>query len=284
MFCGQCGNNISDGAKFCNQCGWKVPEVSGMPAKNRKLKGSMSATSGNNTVYGNGIMQQTTEQQEGQSGVTNSAPVAANVTEANITAQSVAQTGTVVPVVKPPKKTKRVWIWILLIVLVLGLGATATVLYIKYADSAEDEDDDRDSDKDDDEDDDGDDDGDSPKGPYGEYVSKSKRAADAQLIGGTLNALEVIACDPSISWGEDEIIYVKFTTEGSVYGSDNEEVISALNDIMGSNTNVSEWGGFELWAKKTEYAVEFATSWEYNELAEISPSLANRFSMTSVEQ
>jgi predicted amidophosphoribosyltransferase len=25
MFCGSCGTNIKDGAKFCPGCGWKVP-------------------------------------------------------------------------------------------------------------------------------------------------------------------------------------------------------------------------------------------------------------------
>jgi predicted amidophosphoribosyltransferase len=31
MFCGSCGTNIKDGAKFCPGCGWKVPDTGTQP-------------------------------------------------------------------------------------------------------------------------------------------------------------------------------------------------------------------------------------------------------------
>ncbi|MBO5166129.1 MAG: hypothetical protein J6B90_05940 [Lachnospiraceae bacterium] len=32
MFCANCGNQVSDDEKFCNQCGWRKPEGTGAPA------------------------------------------------------------------------------------------------------------------------------------------------------------------------------------------------------------------------------------------------------------
>ncbi|MBQ7782164.1 MAG: zinc ribbon domain-containing protein [Lachnospiraceae bacterium] len=32
MFCANCGNQVSDDEKFCNQCGWRKPESTGAPA------------------------------------------------------------------------------------------------------------------------------------------------------------------------------------------------------------------------------------------------------------
>ena len=224
MFCRQCGNQLSDGAKFCAKCGYKVQET-------------------------------------------------------------VAE--------EKPKKKSKVWLWILLIILVLGLGATATVLYLRYAESIE-EDDDEDADEDDADEDDSDEDEDKDKdsdsddedsiGVYDEYVEKSEKTATMQMIGTTMDVLEILAADPALEWEIGEVVYVRFTADGNEYGSDTEEIVSEIKAILGEDMVVKTWYGFEIWAKKTENGwVEFATSWDYDEMAEISPEFANRFSMTSVE-
>lgn len=230
MFCGQCGNKMSDTAKFCTKCGWKA---------------------------GGEVKTDTTPR---------NAVISVPEAKAQETGDSNA-----------PKKKSNLWFWILLIILVLGLGATATVLYLEYTESEEDEDDeDRD---DEDEDDVG-----GLTASYNKYVEKSEIVLTVQMIGSTMDALTILAVDPEIPWEIGEVVYVKFTADGIVYGSDNDAVISNMKSIMGDNTAVKQWSGFEIWAKKDSTGwIEFATSWDYDEMAEISPSFADRFSMTSVE-
>lgn len=240
MFCGQCGNKISDSAKFCTKCGWKVETVA-----------------------------------ESEGNIAN----IADTPEVKVQEPETSD---------KPKKKSKLWLWILLIVLVLGLGATAAVLYFNNEESVEedeDDDDDRDEEEDeDDEDRDLDSDDEDSLGGYGKYVDKSEKTATVQMIWSTMDALEILAVDPEMDWEIGEVVYVKFTEDGMECGSGKEEIISQLKAIMGDNVLVKQWFGFELWAKKTENGwVEFATSWDYDEMAEINPSFADRFSMTSVE-
>lgn len=238
MFCTQCGNKLSDGAKFCAKCGHKVQEE--IPAE----------VAGSNTTNAPEIKKQETVVEE------------------------------------QPKKKSKLWLWILLIVLVFGLGATAAVWYCNYVESVEEEDDededDRDSDEDEDEDSDSEED--DSMGAYDKYVDKSEKASTVQIIQNTMDVLEILAMDPALDWEIGEVVYVKFTADGNEYGSDKEEIISGIEAILGDDMVVKTWYGFELWAKKTENGwVEFATSWDHDEMAEISPDFANRFSMTSVQ-
>lgn len=246
MFCGQCGNKISDNAKFCTKCGCKVETVAEPEANIANIPG--------------------TSEVKAQKPETSDKPS------------------------DKPKKKSKLWLWILLIVLVFGLGATAAVLYINNNESVKDDDEDDDERDDDEDDDEEDDDKDSDSddedslGGYGKYVDKSEKTATVQMIWSTMDALEILAADPEMDWEIGEVVYVKFTEDGMECGSGKEEIISQLKAIMGDNVLVKQWFGFELWAKKTENDwVEFATSWDYDEMAEIYPSFADRFSMTSVE-
>lgn len=222
MFCGQCGNNVSDSAKFCSKCGWKV----------------------------------STGQQNVQMNVENNAPVA------------------VAPTEEKPKKKSKLWLWIILIVLVLGLGAGGTWAYFTYF-ASEDEKGDEDED---DEDDD--------KDKKSKKPSKKDKMADCSNIGSVLDTIEIVACDPSIAW-RDEIVYVQFTSDGAFYGSDCTEVVTVMNNIVPAvDVCVSAWAdGFEMWAKKDTSTglIYFSTSWDYDEMADISPNFAERFDITSVE-
>ena len=238
MFCSQCGNKLSEGAKFCAKCGHKVQEE--IPAE----------VAGSNTTNAPEIKKQETVVEE------------------------------------QPKKKSKLWLWILLIVLVLGLGATAAVWYCNYVESVEEEDDededDRDSDEDEDEDSDSEED--DSMGAYDKYVDKSEKASTVQIIQNTMDVLEILAVDPALDWEIGEVVYVRFTAEGNEYGADKEAIVSDMKAIIGEDLVVQTWYGFEIWAKKGENGwVEFATSWDYDEMAEISPAFANRFSMTSVQ-
>lgn len=190
-----------------------------------------------------------------------------------------------------PKKKSKLWLWILIIVLVLGLGTTATVLFFNNAESVEDDDDedkgsddeDKDS-KDEDEEEDGESDDEDSVSGYAEYVDESEKVATVQMIASTMDVLEILAVDPMITWEIGEVVYVKFTEDGIEYGTDNEDIISNMKMILGDNINIKNWYGFEIWAKKDENGwIEFATSWTYDEMAEISLEFAHRFDITSVE-
>ena len=229
MFCGQCGNNMSDSAKFCSKCGWKVQAG----------------------------------QQNVQMNVEDSVPVTP-VTSA--------------PAAEKPKKKSKLWLWILLIVLVLGLGAGGTWAYFTYFASEEEDEDEDEADERDDEDEDED--------KKSKKPSKKDKIADASTIGGVMDVIEVVACDPAISWYNGEIVYVQFTSDGAFYGCENNEVLAVLNNIVPATDEcVSAWAdGFELWAKKEPTGiVKFSTSWDYDEMADVSEPLARRFNMTSVE-
>lgn len=235
MFCRQCGNKLSESAKFCSNCGFKVRSE--------------------------------TPVQVPQNHITN--------TSEEKVQETVAE--------EKPKKKSKLWLWILLIILAFGLGATATMIYLHYAESVEeDEDDEEEEDEDKDKDSDSDDE-DSLSG-YDKYVDNSKKATTVQIIGNTMDLLEVLAVDPAVDWEIGEVVYVRFTADGNVYGSDKEDIVSDMKAILGEDLILHTWYGFEIWAKKTENGwVEFATSWDYDEMAEISPAFADRFSMTSVE-
>lgn len=233
MFCGQCGNQISDTAKFCNKCGWKIPQNE-------------------------------------------------NAGEVVVTAPE-AETKEAVEAKETKRKSKKGLVWLIIVLLILALGGTATVLYLKYAESVEEED--EDSDDEEESDDEDSDDEDSPEEEE-EQVSSKKKANDASMIGSTMDVLEVVACDPALYWATGEVIYVKFTSNGAEYGSNNSEVVEEMESILPSDiVRVSAWAdGFELWGKKTEYGyVEFATSFTFEEIEEVSADLAYRFYMTSVE-
>lgn len=181
-----------------------------------------------------------------------------------------------------PKKKSKLWLWILLIILVLGLGATATVIYLHHVESMEEDEDEEDEDDDKDQDSDSDDE--ESLNQLGKYVDNSKKATTVQIIGNTMDLLEVLAVDPAVDWEIGEVVYVRFTAEGNEYGADKEDIVSDIEAILVEDLIVQTWYGFEIWAKKGENGwVEFATSWDYDEMAEISPAFANRFSMTSVQ-
>ena len=249
MFCGQCGNNVSDSAKFCPKCGWKVQGGNNTPTPSFDQQGMKKLAQGN---------------------AVNIAPVAS---------------ATAVAATEKAKKKSKLWLWLLLIVLVLGLGAGGTWAYFTYF-ASEEEGEDEEDDRDDEDDDEGYGNSQEPgglAGAYIEYVEKSQTTVDMSLIWNAMNALEILAADPSIAWN-GEVVYVKFTADGMECGSENETVISEMKAIMGGDNAVVQWKGFELWAKKEESGrVSFATSWDYDEMAYISPSFADRFSMTSVE-
>lgn len=119
-------------------------------------------------------------------------------------------------------------------------------------------------------------------------AEESRKAADASLIDNLMNALEVTAADPEISWGSDQVFYVKLTASGAVYQCDSAEALDYVEMIMPATTMVimSEWAdGFEMWGKKNENSViTFSTSWDKEKIEEVSPGLAKRFYETSVNK
>lgn len=120
-----------------------------------------------------------------------------------------------------------------------------------------------------------------------EQLDNTNDAVDAMTIGNIMNSLEAVASDPMIPWEEDEVFYVKVSLTGADYKCDNEEVLASMETLMPKQVGyVSETAnGLELWAEKNAAsgAVTFSTSWDYDTIAEFSPSLAKRFSETSVK-
>lgn len=254
MFCRQCGNQIAEGAKFCNQCGCKVEvDVSVQPV--------------NVPINNQQEIKETIQVNEQSQAVTMPTETVVNKVE-NVQVAPVAV-----------KKKSKAWIvWLLVVILILGLGATATVLFFKYMEYVEESDEDEDSEQDEDEEED---DEDATK-----TVSKKQKDRDIACINSVMDAIVVISYDPAIDWKSNAIVYVRFTDEGAVYGCNNQEVIDTLETIVPcGDAKVSAWtNGMEIWAKKEPNGnVSFATSMDLNEIAKVSEGMSRRFTLEVTE-
>lgn len=92
---------------------------------------------------------------------------------------------------------------------------------------------------------------------YLQYVEKSKKTKDCSAIGSVMDAIEIVAADPAITWG-NEALNVKVETTGADY-SNNATVEAAVENIVKA-ANVKITGTWDA----TPNQIEFTASRDTN--------------------
>ncbi len=118
---------------------------------------------------------------------------------------------------------------------------------------------------------------------YLQYVEKSKKTADCTTIGSIMDAIEVVAADPAITWaaGSSNAISVTVNVSGtaSTISGGPATDVAKIVDMAGAQMT-SGWGAFSFSATKdTNGFVEFTISSgpSKTDIETISKALANRF-------
>lgn len=127
---------------------------------------------------------------------------------------------------------------------------------------------------------------------YLQYVEKSKKTSDCSAIGSVMDAIEIVAADPAISWssGSTGAISVSIQPTGSAtattYGSGTVSTEIAKIVPVSDVAITSGWGAIGFTAtKQTNGTVQFNSLTITNkentnaidDIKAISPALANRF-------
>ncbi len=120
---------------------------------------------------------------------------------------------------------------------------------------------------------------------YLQYVEKSKRTTDCSAVGSVLDAFEIVAADPAITWATSDSKSVTIDTTGANYANSSDTVLKEIDAIAaGSDTKISgSWAEIKFTAtKQTNGTVEFSNTTTNTanmtnaEITKISPALANR--------
>ena len=119
---------------------------------------------------------------------------------------------------------------------------------------------------------------------YLQYVEKSKKTKDCSAIGSVMDAIEIVAADPAITWGS-EAFNVKVEESGATY-SNNTTVKNAVEEIVkAANVKIT---GTWLATNQIEFKAERDTNGnvvftvtgsgiQKSDIAKISQSLEARF-------
>jgi Tfp pilus assembly protein PilE len=119
---------------------------------------------------------------------------------------------------------------------------------------------------------------------YLQYVEKSKKTADCTTIGSIMDAIEVVAADPAITWASGASAKISVTVNAaggsvSTISGGPASHVEKIVDMKGA-AMTSGWGTFTFEATKdTNGFVEFkiTSSQTKTEIGNVSKALANRF-------
>lgn len=123
---------------------------------------------------------------------------------------------------------------------------------------------------------------------YLQYVEKSKKTKDCGAVGSIMDACEIVAGDPAITWASGEAITITVNSGSAQYqnGGVDAKVTNKLDEIVAeSKTKLAgSWSTITFTAtKEANGTVVFANSTTNNNnmsnaaIAEISPELEARF-------
>lgn len=116
---------------------------------------------------------------------------------------------------------------------------------------------------------------------YLQYVEKSKKTSDASAVGSVMDAVEIIAADPAVSWGTSDTLKVTFSDDGCKYTGLDSDALAQLKSIVPESDCklTGAWtGSFDFEAKKDSSGnVTFTGSIDEDEVSAISSKLAGRY-------
>ena len=119
---------------------------------------------------------------------------------------------------------------------------------------------------------------------YLQYVEKSKKTKDCSAVGSIMDAAEIVAADPAITWEAGEQLQVAVGAEGATYsGGAGKKVVEQMQSIVAeSDAQITgSWGGITFEAQKQDNGtVKFqymSGKMDVKAIEEVTPSLAVRF-------
>jgi type IV pilus assembly protein PilA len=123
---------------------------------------------------------------------------------------------------------------------------------------------------------------------YLQYVEKSKKTKDCGAVGSIMDACEIVAGDPAITWDKNEAITISVDSDDATYtpGAVDAAVTTKLDEIVAeSKTKLAgSWGTITFTAtKEANGTVVFSNTTTgtdamiNSEIAKISPELEARF-------
>lgn len=117
---------------------------------------------------------------------------------------------------------------------------------------------------------------------YLQYVEKSKRTSDCSAIGSIMDAMEILAADPAVTWSKDQTATAAISATADVtYGGTATNIGTKLNEIVPKEDAriTGSWSDITVTGTKTSTGtVNFTISGTITkpEIQKISPALANR--------
>lgn len=116
---------------------------------------------------------------------------------------------------------------------------------------------------------------------YLQYVEKSKRTSDCSAIGSVMDAMEILAADPSVDWTKDETCTANITTTSCTYGGTATNINTLIDAIVDDADNriTGSWSDITVTGTKTDNGtVDFTISGTITliDIEKVSPALANR--------
>jgi hypothetical protein len=120
---------------------------------------------------------------------------------------------------------------------------------------------------------------------YLQYVEKSKKTKDCSAIGSIMDAIEIVAADPAITWGDEALIVEVDTTDADY--SNNGNVETAVEKIVkAANVAITgTWDGgsnIKFEAERDSdgnvvFSIDTSSGIQKSDIQAISQSLEARF-------
>ena len=117
---------------------------------------------------------------------------------------------------------------------------------------------------------------------YLQYVEKSKKTSDCTAVGSVLDAIEIIAADPAIAWGNETLNVTLSSGANASYTNGTTAALTQLKSIVpeADAKLTGNWGASITIAasKGTNGLVTFTLGGvAKTDIEKISPALSNRF-------
>lgn len=118
---------------------------------------------------------------------------------------------------------------------------------------------------------------------YLQYVEKSKKTKDCSAVGSIMDAAEIVAADPAITWEAKAELQVTVGADGAKYSGAGDKVVAQMQSIVAeSDAQITgSWSSITFEAQKQDNGtVKFkhlSGDMTVEAIEAVTPSLAVRF-------
>ncbi len=120
---------------------------------------------------------------------------------------------------------------------------------------------------------------------YLQYVEKSKKTKDCSAIGSIMDAIEIVAADPAITWGSEALV-VEVTTANADYTNNPDVEVAVEKIVKAANVAITgTWDGgsqIKFQADRDSdgnvvFSIDTSSNIQKADIQSISQSLEARF-------